>query len=197
MSNGHVINADSYRAYNSWHAIVAALLALLLLLLPWLFGIGPSSWRTCVGSAVPSAASPVVVPAVPSSEPAAPATTREPAVASPAASAGVEALPSARVYFDVDKTDLPGDADATLAAVVAYLKAHPGASAVLSGYHDPQGKVSREYNEQLALDRARAVRGALDRLGIPNGRVVMEKPRETTGSGSNDEARRVEVSIRP
>ena len=106
-------------------------------------------------------------------------------------------IPAARVYFNVDSAALPSDVSQTLADVLAYLKAHPTAKAAVTGFHDPQGNVSKAYNERLARDRAIAVHDRLQRWGIPADRLVMAKPAEATVTGSLDEARRVEVSVQP
>jgi outer membrane protein OmpA-like peptidoglycan-associated protein len=185
------------------HWLVAAILLALLIIL-WLLGYGPGG-TMCKTGAV-SAAAPAAEAVVAASPPAAPVATAPatptPAVATPAVAASetttqkfmvVDAVPAAKVYFGLDKTDLPDDVDKTLAKVVEYLKAHPENKAQISGFHDPSG--NKAHNEELALNRARAVRGALDKLGISRERVVMQKPLETTGTGSNAEARRVEVSV--
>jgi photosynthetic reaction center cytochrome c subunit len=100
----------------------------------------------------------------------------------------------ANIYFEVDRFDLPADASATLAPLVAFLKSNPGAIAVVSGYHDPTGNL--EHNLELARNRAFAVRDLLVRQGIAQPRIDLAKPVETTGDGSLEEARRVEVSVR-
>ena len=89
---------------------------------------------------------------------------------------------------------MPADTDAQLKAIVAHLKDNPSAMAVLSGFHDASGNA--QTNEELALNRARAVRAALMASGIAKERVEMSKPQVTTGSGPAREARRVEVSVR-
>jgi hypothetical protein len=104
------------------------------------------------------------------------------------------AAPSADVFFDVGVSELPADTDATLAAVIAYLQANPGSMAVLSGYHDPTG--NKEFNEELAKSRALAVRDVLIAAGIEESRLEMARPIETTGTGSPEDARRVEVAVR-
>ena len=185
-----ILNPDGLRTFNRWHWIGTILLLLLLLLLPWLAGIGPNSWRECCGP-TPVAAAPAAV------TPAAPA---EPAPVAPAPAAVAPAVvpdipPSARVFFDVAKFDLPTDVDATLNLIVLYLKGHPDAKAVVSGFHDPRGNQAQ--NQLLAQNRARAVRSALERAGVARERVVMAKPQETVGTGSLDDARRVEVSVQP
>jgi outer membrane protein OmpA-like peptidoglycan-associated protein len=50
-------------------------------------------------------------------------------------------------------------------------------------------------NEELAKLRAFAVRDALKTLGVAEDKVELKKPEAMTGTGSNAEARRVEVSI--
>jgi K(+)-stimulated pyrophosphate-energized sodium pump len=115
------------------------------------------------------------------------------AAAAPAALAGA-APPAAKIYFALDKSVVPADSADRLKDIVAYLKANTKAKAVVSGFHDPTGSLAR--NEELALNRARAVRGALERAGIKNDRVMMQKPTVTTGDGPPEEARRVEVAVR-
>ena len=81
----------------------------------------------------------------------------------------------------------------TLEMVVAYAKSNPGAKLAISGFHDPSG--SQAANEDIAKNRAVAVREALKNVGIAEERVELKKPMATTGSGSPEEARRVEVSV--
>lgn len=101
--------------------------------------------------------------------------------------------PAASLYFDTGKTNLANDADATLAPIVEWLKANTNAKAVISGYHDPRGNQAR--NEELAKNRAKAVREALKAAGIDEGRIEMRKPTSTEGGGDLAEARRVEVTV--
>ena len=68
-----------------------------------------------------------------------------------------------------------------------------GQKAVISGYHDVTGDPAK--NEELAKQRALAVRDALAALGIGEDKVDLRKPEVTTASGSNAEARRVEVTL--
>ena len=101
----------------------------------------------------------------------------------------------ARVYFALDKFNLPTNVDKEMTKVVAYLKANSGAKALVTGFHDPSG--DKVHNVNLALNRARAVEAELINEGIPKDRIVKEQPNETTGTGDAREARRVEVTIRP
>jgi K(+)-stimulated pyrophosphate-energized sodium pump len=184
--------APEWNNFRRWWITIAVLLALLLLLL-WLVGYGPGGAackRAIAGAAcdVPAAAAPAAAsPAAPVVAAAAPVVA-----ATPAAAAAVP--PAAKIYFALDKAVVPADTTDILKAVVAYLKANPKAKALVSGFHDPTG--SRARNEELALNRARAVRSALERAGIANDRVMMQKPTVTTGDGPPEEARRVEVSVR-
>lgn len=168
------------RSHNTVTAILVALLGLL-----WAMGYGPGG----------TACKPITLPSVPSVTAPAIPPVAAPTPSAPAVAAAIALPPAAKVYFDLDKTDLPTTVNTTLAEVIAYLKANPGAKAVISGYHDPSG--NRAHNEDLALNRARNVRGALAAVGIEGDRVVMQKPSETTGTGKPEEARRVEVGVQP
>lgn len=96
-----------------------------------------------------------------------------------------------KFYFASGSADLaPGAADA-LGDVVKGVAA--GQTAVISGYHDTTGDPAQ--NEELAKQRALAVRDALKALGIGDDKLDLKKPEATTATGSNAEARRVEVSL--
>jgi K(+)-stimulated pyrophosphate-energized sodium pump len=199
-SNQNVVDTGSRNGLYKWVAIILALLLILL----WWMGYGPWGSKCNPGLAeapAPTAATPAPIAAAPTPTPAPVAKAPEPAAAAPAAPPAAPTLtmkpeasvPAAKVYFGLDKTNLPGDVDKTLAAVVAYLKTNADSKASVSGFHDPSG--DKAHNEDLALNRARAVRGELEKLGIPNDRVIMEKATETTGTGKPAEARRVEVTV--
>ena len=106
----------------------------------------------------------------------------------------MEAPPAAKLYFDTGKTALAGDADTTLAPVIAWLNAHPDAKAVVSGFHDPRG--NQKQNEDLAYNRAKAAQAALITAGIDVLRIELVKPESVDGGGDLAEARRVEVSVK-
>jgi outer membrane protein OmpA-like peptidoglycan-associated protein len=111
----------------------------------------------------------------------------------PVEAAPVE-TPKAELFFEVGQTAMPANTGAALAPIVSYLAANPMAMAAVSGYHDPTGDAAA--NEELAKNRAIAVRDALMNAGVAEGRIVMDKPVVTTGDGSLEAARRVEVTIR-
>jgi K(+)-stimulated pyrophosphate-energized sodium pump len=182
--------APEWNNFRRWWITIAVLLALLLLLL-WFAGYGPGG-AACkrammAGDAcdVPAAAAPALVAPAAAVVAAAPVIAAAPAVTLP---------PAAKIYFALDKSVVPADTSDRLKEVVAYLKGNPKAKALVSGFHDPTGSLAR--NEELALNRARAVRSALERAGITNDRVMMQKPTVTTGDGPPEEARRVEVAVR-
>jgi len=99
----------------------------------------------------------------------------------------------ATVYFESGSAALLPDADPALADTVKALAADPGKRVLLSGYHDSTG--DPVMNAELAKQRAKAVRAALLVAGIPLNQVLMRKPESTTGTGTEREARRVEIRI--
>ena len=97
------------------------------------------------------------------------------------------------VYFAVGQAALPPEAGAAITAIKQAAAATPGKKLVLSGFHDATGDPAR--NAELAKNRAKAMRAALQAEGIALDRLVLRKPESTTGDGSNQEARRVEVRM--
>ncbi|WP_062366188.1 OmpA family protein [Variovorax paradoxus] len=94
-------------------------------------------------------------------------------------------------YFATGSADLaPGAAEA-LAAVIKGVES--GRKAVVSGFHDTTGDAA--INEQLAKKRAETVRDVLVGLGVPAGKVDLQRPAVTAGSGNDAQARRVEVKL--
>ena len=96
-----------------------------------------------------------------------------------------------KFYFAMGKADVAEGADAALGEVAKGVAA--GKKALVSGYHDTTGDAA--VNEELAKQRAVAVRVVLVRIGVPEDKVELKKPEVTTGSGGNAEARRVEVLL--
>ncbi|MBK6743442.1 MAG: cytochrome-c oxidase, cbb3-type subunit III [Hydrogenophilales bacterium] len=99
----------------------------------------------------------------------------------------------AKVFFEVGTASAPADLAATLQAIVDHATANADSKVAISGFHDPSG--NQVANEELAKNRAKAVREALKAAGIAEERIEMRKPADTQGAGSAEEARRVEVSI--
>ena len=128
---------------------------------------------------------------------AAMAAAAAPAPAMAAASAADEG-PTVRVeggvvkfYFATGKAELAGGAGEVLSEVVKGVA--EGRRAVVSGFHDATGDAVQ--NAELAKQRALAVRNALMALGLAEDKIELKKPEVTTASGSNAEARRVEVAL--
>jgi len=96
-----------------------------------------------------------------------------------------------KFYFATGKAELAAGAKQALASIVAGTAA--GKKAAVSGFHDASGNAAR--NAELSKQRAFAVRDALTALGVPVSKIELKKPVKTQASGSNDEARRVEVSL--
>ncbi len=96
-----------------------------------------------------------------------------------------------KFYFASGSAELATGAAAALGDTVKGVAT--GKKAVISGYHDTTGDPAR--NEELAKQRALAVRDALMALGIGEDKLELKKPEVTTADGSNAEARRVEVRL--
>ena len=139
----------------------------------------------------------LVVPLIASGMKAAPApavTAAPPTIAAPAAPAAPAAAPAmVRILFVVGAASLPADAEQALKPMVDYAKANPKSKVSISGYHDTSGDKAK--NEELAKNRALAVKAALMAAGISEDRVLLQKPVETTGGSDPDAARRVECII--
>lgn len=172
---------------------VALILALALVLL-WLLGYGPYGLK-CQPSLAASAPAIAVAPtpALPSATIAAKPSIAEPAAAPVAPPTTLP--PTARVYFGVDSDEPRADSRSVLQEIVDYLRVHPAARVVVSGFHDPSGNAA--YNEDLARRRAIAVQRALETAGIAGARIERVKPSVTSPGGPRSEARRVEVSVAP
>lgn len=97
------------------------------------------------------------------------------------------------VYFGSAEAALPAAAAAEIDKAVQALAAAPGRTVVLSGFHDQSGDPA--LNAELAKQRALSVRSALLAAGVDASRVALRRPEVTTGSGTADEARRVELRL--
>ena len=100
------------------------------------------------------------------------------------------------VFFGVGSAALDTDAAKTLAPLVDGLKANVAAKVAISGYHSASGDLA--VNQDLAKRRAFSVRGALIAAGVPENRMILEKPAsaEANLSGEDPRSRRVDVAIR-
>ncbi|NQW93005.1 MAG: OmpA family protein [Polaromonas sp.] len=96
-----------------------------------------------------------------------------------------------KFYFASGKSDLAAGANAALADVI--IGAKEGKKLVISGYHDATGSAAK--NAELAKLRAVAVRDALKVSGVSDDKIELKKPEELKATGSDAEARRVEVAV--
>jgi len=114
--------------------------------------------------------------------------------AAPATDVGATAASglSEKVYFAAGKKDLPPDAKESIATALAFLKRKPDAKIDVTGFTDKTG--DQAANLELAKERAKAVRSALEVAGVARDRINMKPPAEVTGGSDNKEARRVEIN---
>jgi len=96
-----------------------------------------------------------------------------------------------KFYFASGKADVAAGANAALADVVNGVAA--GQKAIVSGFHDATGDAA--LNEELSKQRAFAVRDALLAMGVAQDSIELRKPEAAQVSGSDAEARRVEVVL--
>jgi len=94
-------------------------------------------------------------------------------------------------FFATAKADLAAGANEALADVVKGVA--DGKKAIVSGFHDATGDAAQ--NAELAKQRALAVRDALKALGVAEEQIELKKPEVTTATGTNEQARRVEVVL--
>ncbi|HQR98881.1 MULTISPECIES: OmpA family protein [unclassified Polaromonas] len=146
--------------------------------------------------ALPAVAGAAALPVLAAPVPAAPASAAAPATApsaqavSDAASITVE-YGVVKFYFASGKADLAPGAGAVLVDVVRAAKT--GKKVVIAGFHDPKGNAAA--NVELARQRALAVRDALTAAGVTASQITLQKPEQVAGSGSDAEARRVEITL--
>ena len=97
-----------------------------------------------------------------------------------------------KFYFASAKADVAAGGAAALADAAKAVS--EGKTLTISGFHDATG--DQAANEELAKQRAFAVRDALVAMGVDAGHLELVKPALSTGEGSNAQARRVEVAIK-
>ena len=96
-----------------------------------------------------------------------------------------------KFYFASGKSDVAAGGNEALATVVSAVAG--GKRAVISGFHDATGDPVK--NAELAKQRAFKVRDALTSLGVAADRIELKKPEQMLASGTDGEARRVEVMV--
>jgi Amt family ammonium transporter len=101
-------------------------------------------------------------------------------------------FPGTKVLFETGKAEVPATSSADLKAVADYLAANPADKVKLEGFVDSTGPA--DVNKELAKNRAFAVRDALKAAGVPEDRVVLQKPEDIT-AGNGEQSRKVEVTL--
>ena len=118
-----------------------------------------------------------------------------PAAAAAPAAAPAAAFP-ATLFFAVGSAALDGEDLQVVNQIAAAMRGDPAVKVSISGFHSAAGDLAQ--NQELAKNRAFAVRGALIASGIAEDRLVLEKPAQTeaNGSGEDPRSRRVDVAAR-
>jgi photosynthetic reaction center cytochrome c subunit len=100
------------------------------------------------------------------------------------------------LYFGVGSAELLVTQSKGLEQLVATMGAEPKSVATISGYHSASGELT--VNQELAKQRAFAVRDALVAAGVNQARVQLDRPQQTEASivGEDPVARRVEVTLK-
>jgi K(+)-stimulated pyrophosphate-energized sodium pump len=171
--------------------LVAGLIALVLALVLGLAlsrAAAPRPDLPPAASAPAPAAVPAPVAATPAVLPASAALAAQ--ALSDAASITVE-YGVVKFYFASGEAELAAGAADALVDVVK--GARGGKKVLISGFHDAKGNAAR--NAELARQRALAVREALIAAGVPESQIRLDKPAQTAGTGSDAEARRVEIAL--
>ncbi len=127
-----------------------------------------------------------------------PSLSGKPAAVAPAGSAlpaTVSTADGATLFFGVGSSTIAGDAMSGMQALIDSLKANPGVKVGISGYHSAAGDLAQ--NQELAKNRAMAVRDTLRSAGIAEERFSLQKPvsAEANLVGEDPKARRVEVNV--
>lgn len=99
----------------------------------------------------------------------------------------------ATLYFDSGVAALPADSAGQVDLAAKALARAPTRKLVLAGFHDASGDAA--INAGLAKQRAMNARAALVAAGADLKHVLLRKPESTTGEGSLQEARRVEMRL--
>jgi outer membrane protein OmpA-like peptidoglycan-associated protein len=172
--------------------ILTVLFGLIALIVGLVIGVGiyTSNQAYAPATAAPSKTTAAKDVAATPAAVTAPDATSTAQAASDAASVKVE-NGVVKFYFASGKADLAAGAGEALQDVIKEAKA--GRKLVISGFHDATGDAGK--NAELAKQRALAVRDALKSAGVTEQQIDLKKPEQMTASGSDAEARRVEVTL--
>lgn len=185
--------------------VLALVFGLIAMVVALVIGISISHHAVVVRAAP----APVVMAVQPATDPVAVSTPPPDALPAPSASAAQQAQQAqlaqaasdaasvkveqgiVKFYFATNNAELAAGAGEALADMVK--GAQSGRKLVISGFHDAVGDPIN--NAALARRRALAVRDALKAAGVADQQIELKKPEQLAGTGSNAEARRVEISL--
>lgn len=170
------------------HLTLFLVFGLIALVLALVLGVVVS--RNAAFTKTGYAAVPLALATPPASPLPAQLTTSAAQAASDAATVKVE-QGVVKFYFASGKADLAAGATQALADLLKNARA--GHKLVISGFHDATGDAAK--NAELARQRALAVRDALKAAGVAERQIEVKKTEQVNGSGSDAEARRVEISL--
>jgi outer membrane protein OmpA-like peptidoglycan-associated protein len=123
--------------------------------------------------------------------PAVAPSTTAPAITAPSTPPAATLVVPDQIYFDTGSAVINADSALTITRVAMQIAS--GANVALTGYTDSTGDSAA--NEQLAKDRAIAVRDALIAEGAPAANITLDPPLfVTAGVGDDRAARRVEIT---
>ncbi len=169
---------EQHAAWNRWHAIIAALLVLLLLIL-WFIGKGPgfaTAGGACCGTAEPIAATPTPVAPPPPADADGDGVTDD-ADRCPNTPQGDRVGPAGcscdvtvQLQFKFDSAELSPEDTAKLDTVATRLNELEFVGGEVGGYTDNTGE--HDYNVKLSQARAESVLKYLESKGVAPGRMT-------------------------
>ncbi len=118
--------------------------------------------------------------------------TAVPSGGTPSMASGTAAPTAAVVHFASGKSTLDAEASKVIDTMAKNLMGL-ASTLTLTGYTDKTG--GPDGNVELAKRRALAVRDALIKAGVAGDAIRLQSPAQVTGSGSDADARRVDIAI--
>ncbi len=103
------------------------------------------------------------------------------------------------IYFVLDTTELTAASRTELPKILSVIKQRPAPEVAVVGYTDRSGDT--DYNYQLGLRRAEAVRSAIETIGVAHSAITVDSygaanPLVETKAPYEPRNRRVEITVR-
>jgi OOP family OmpA-OmpF porin len=105
-----------------------------------------------------------------------PVVAAKPVAATPPAPVVAATVQKEIIYFDFDKSNIMASEQPKINKVAGWMK-DPKANAIVIGYTDPIG--TDKYNMGLSEKRAKSVKAALVKAGVPENKIKLEARGET------------------